>query len=84
MPQLTRLADTLAAQLGHQVHLNIEIDAALVGGLTVRVGDELYDGSVAHRIAAGPPTDDRLSDEPAATDPRPCARTTPTQRAGTR
>jgi F-type H+-transporting ATPase subunit delta len=49
--QLTRLASTLATQLGHQVHLNLEIDEALVGGITVRVGDELYDGSIAHRIA---------------------------------
>lgn len=49
--QQTRLAETLASQLGHQVHLNLEVDEALVGGITVRVGDELYDGSVAHRIA---------------------------------
>jgi F-type H+-transporting ATPase subunit delta len=49
--QHTRLAETLATQLGHQVHLNLEIDKALVGGITVHVGDELYDGSVAHRIA---------------------------------
>jgi F-type H+-transporting ATPase subunit delta len=49
--QHTRLAETLATQLGHQVHLNMEIDKALVGGITVHVGDELYDGSVAHRIA---------------------------------
>jgi F-type H+-transporting ATPase subunit delta len=49
--QQQRLADGLAAELGHRVHLNIEIDPELVGGITVRVGDELYDGSVAHRIA---------------------------------
>jgi F-type H+-transporting ATPase subunit delta len=49
--QLKRLADGLAAELGHSVHLNVEIDPDLVGGLTVRVGDELYDASIAHRIA---------------------------------
>jgi F-type H+-transporting ATPase subunit delta len=49
--QQQRLADGLAAELGHRVHLNVEIDTELVGGITVRVGDELYDGSVAHRIA---------------------------------
>jgi F-type H+-transporting ATPase subunit delta len=48
--QLKRLADGLAAELGHSVHLNVEIDPDLVGGLTVRVGDELYDASIAHRI----------------------------------
>lgn len=48
--QLTRLAEGLAADLGHEVHLNVEIDPGLVGGLTVRVGDELFDGSVAHRL----------------------------------
>jgi F-type H+-transporting ATPase subunit delta len=50
--QLTRLAEGLAAELGHRVHLNVEIDPDLVGGLTVRIGDELYDASIAHRLAA--------------------------------
>jgi F-type H+-transporting ATPase subunit delta len=50
--QLTRLSDGLAAELGHRVHLNVEIAPDLIGGLTVRVGDELYDASVTHRIAA--------------------------------
>jgi F-type H+-transporting ATPase subunit delta len=49
--QLERLGTALAARLGHQVHLNVELDADLVGGLTVRVGDVLFDGSVAHRLA---------------------------------
>ena len=49
--QQRRLADALAAHLGHRVHLNVEIDPELVGGITVRVGDELIDGSIAHRIA---------------------------------
>ncbi|MGH8867291.1 MAG: F0F1 ATP synthase subunit delta [Actinomycetes bacterium] len=48
--QQRRLADALAAQVGHQVHLNIEIDPDLLGGLTVRVGDQLFDGSIAHRL----------------------------------
>jgi F-type H+-transporting ATPase subunit delta len=49
--QIERLQSALAAQLGHHVHVNIEIDPTMVGGITVRVGDELFDGSIAHRIA---------------------------------
>lgn len=49
--QLERLATALAARLGHQVHLNVELDPDLIGGLTVRVGDVLFDGSLAHRLA---------------------------------
>ena len=48
--QLTRLSEGLATELGHEVHLNVEIDPDLVGGLTVRVGDELFDGSIVHRL----------------------------------
>ena len=49
--QEARLAAGLEARLGHPVRLNIEIDPDLVGGISVRVGDELFDGSVAQRIA---------------------------------
>jgi F-type H+-transporting ATPase subunit delta len=49
--QRARLAATLATAYGHQVHLNVVIDPKVVGGMTVRVGDELIDGSVATRLA---------------------------------
>lgn len=50
--QRARLAGSLATAYGHQVHLNVVIDPRVVGGMTVRVGDELIDGSVATRLAA--------------------------------
>jgi F-type H+-transporting ATPase subunit delta len=50
--QRRRLADTLAATYGHQVHLNIVIDPAVVGGISVQIGDELIDGTAARRLAA--------------------------------
>lgn len=48
--QRARLAAALAAIYGHQVHLNVVLDPRVTGGMTVRVGDELIDGSVATRL----------------------------------
>jgi F-type H+-transporting ATPase subunit delta len=33
------------------VYLNVVLDPELIGGVTVRVGDELINGSVAGRLA---------------------------------
>ena len=49
--QRIRLASALSAAYGHQVHLNVVIDPKVAGGMTVRIGDELVDGSVATRLA---------------------------------
>jgi F-type H+-transporting ATPase subunit delta len=49
--QQERLAAALARAYGHQVHLNLVLDPKVAGGLTVRIGDELIDGSVASRLA---------------------------------
>lgn len=50
--QRDRLAAALAAAYGHEVHLNVVLDPRVTGGMTVRVGDELIDGSIATRLAA--------------------------------
>ena len=43
---------TLAAAYGHRVHLNIVIDPAVMGGISVQIGDELIDATAARRLAA--------------------------------
>ena len=40
----------LAEMTGRTVGLRVEVDEALIGGLTVRVGDTLYDASVRGRL----------------------------------
>jgi F-type H+-transporting ATPase subunit delta len=49
--QRGRLAAALAITYGHQVHLNVVLDPRVTGGMSVRIGDELIDGSVATRLA---------------------------------
>jgi F-type H+-transporting ATPase subunit delta len=49
--QRTRLAAALESAYGHEVHLNVIVDPHLVGGMSVRIGDEFIDGSVASRLA---------------------------------
>jgi F-type H+-transporting ATPase subunit delta len=49
--QRRRLAAALTQTYGHEVYLNVVLDARVVGGMTVRVGDELIDASVATRLA---------------------------------
>ncbi|NKZ07109.1 F0F1 ATP synthase subunit delta [Actinomadura latina] len=48
--QRTRLAAVLAAAYGHEVHLNIEIDPGTIGGLSIEIGDEIIDGTIAGRL----------------------------------
>ncbi len=48
--QATRLAAVLERIYNQQVAINFEIDPALVGGITVQIGDEVIDGSISGRI----------------------------------
>jgi F-type H+-transporting ATPase subunit delta len=45
--QRERLTDALAKATGHPVELKVDVDPSVVGGAVVRVGDEVFDGSVA-------------------------------------
>jgi F-type H+-transporting ATPase subunit delta len=49
--QRGRLAGALVAAYGHDVYMNVVVDPELIGGVTVRIGDELINGSVASRLA---------------------------------
>jgi F-type H+-transporting ATPase subunit delta len=44
------LAVALSRTFGHELRLQMVVDASLIGGLTVRVGDELIDASVARQL----------------------------------
>jgi F-type H+-transporting ATPase subunit delta len=48
--QQERLSAGLAAIYGHDVYLNIVLDPQVVGGMSVQVGDEFIDASVASRL----------------------------------
>lgn len=48
--QQNRLAAALASLHGREVELNINIDASVIGGIEVRVGDEVIDGTAATKL----------------------------------
>jgi F-type H+-transporting ATPase subunit delta len=49
--QQDRLAAALVKQVGQPVRMNIEIDPAVLGGVSVKFADEMVDGSVSNRLA---------------------------------
>lgn len=49
--QEQRLTDSLSRLYGRPISLQVELDPALLGGLVVRVGGELIDGSMSGRLA---------------------------------
>lgn len=50
--QRQRLIAALEGAYGHEVHLDVIIDPRVEGGISVQIGDEFIDGSVASRLAA--------------------------------
>ena len=46
----TRLEQALSTQYGRPVHLNIEVDPSLLGGMRVEIGDDVIDGTVVSRL----------------------------------
>jgi F-type H+-transporting ATPase subunit delta len=49
--QRTRLEAALTKATGHPVELKVVVDPSVIGGVVARVGDEVFDGSVASRLA---------------------------------
>ena len=45
------LRRSLEQKIGKKIRLGFETDASLLGGLVVRVGDIVYDGSVSNRLS---------------------------------
>lgn len=45
-----RLAGVLAGQYGRPVHLNVVVDPEVIGGMSVEIGDDVIDGTVASRL----------------------------------
>jgi F-type H+-transporting ATPase subunit delta len=50
--QRNRLAELLTRIYGHPVSIQLNVDPELLGGLSITVGDEVIDGSIASRLAA--------------------------------
>jgi F-type H+-transporting ATPase subunit delta len=48
--QEKRLSNVLARIAGKQVSLNVVVDPSIVGGVSVRLGDDVIDGSVSTRL----------------------------------
>lgn len=48
--QTTRLQAVLARMEGRQVHLNVAVEPSVIGGISVRIGDQVIDGTTASRI----------------------------------
>lgn len=50
--QSERLTELLTRIYGHPVSVQLDVDPALIGGLTITVGDEVIDGSLSSKLAS--------------------------------
>ncbi len=48
--QRERLAEALSRATGRTVDLKVVVDPSVIGGVVARVGDEVFDGSIASRL----------------------------------
>ncbi|MGW2179968.1 F0F1 ATP synthase subunit delta [Streptomyces sp. NPDC001732] len=48
--QKQRLGAALTKIYGRPMHLNLDVDPTVLGGIAVRVGDEVIDGTIAERL----------------------------------
>ena len=48
--QRARLAAALSEATGRPVEVKVVVDPTVVGGVVARVGDEVFDGSIASRL----------------------------------
>ena len=48
--QRRRLAEALSHATGRTVDLKVVVDPSVIGGVVARVGDEVFDGSIASRL----------------------------------
>jgi len=46
-----RLGSALSGIYGREVTLKVTVDPAVIGGISLRVGHDLYDGTIASRLA---------------------------------
>jgi F-type H+-transporting ATPase subunit delta len=49
--QTSALIAALTKQLGKQVHVNIEIDPKVLGGISIRYADDVIDGTISNRLS---------------------------------
>ena len=48
---IDRIAEVLKSALGADVEINSGVDSKMIGGLMVKVGDKVFDGSVSNKLA---------------------------------
>ena len=49
-PQVELLAEAIGRRLGHAITMETSVDASLIGGVVIRIGDSVIDASLAGRL----------------------------------